>query len=482
MKNTIKKIFKSTMVLTLVSSLVMGLAGCSATDNGGLDGNKDDSTFYLAINVNPSVELVGEDGIIQSVSGLNKEGALIAASIQEAVIGKTAEEASVIVVEKINSLGYLENSNDVELIASGENVSVEKAIADVVEKNVTKFLETSGIDSAVVVEKETTSELKKLSEKYDITVGKMNFIEKAIQKDPTLEIKDLVTMKTSDINKLASGYDKVEMDTFITDLGKKTAKHKNMLEEKEAALEAEFDILENQLDVIENLGEKMKTEEEFQNFKSELESFMIANENYKIDISDMTMANAEIYFEKIEDIVDSVEEAKEDELELLENQFEKEFEDIEKEIVGNIGKENEYEQMLDEKEDALENHFDAIEISLDKIEDLVENLDTVEKYNQFKTEIENFIAENPDYKIDLSGMTQENAFSYFKNLEKIVEKDEDDKEKEIEKLEKEFEKENGIFDDGDDDDDDDDDNDDNDDTDDHDDDDDVDDVDDDDND
>ncbi len=147
-----KKI-KNLLSLLLVFVSILLLASC---------GNDAPESTRVTIDVNPSFELiVDEDKKVVSVTALNDDASVLLYG--EALVGKTAEEATEIIVNLTVKAGYIDSETEqkVSISVSGDTKFQEKLEKEIAEK-AEKVFEESGVKA--VVEKHQALAIEKLRE------------------------------------------------------------------------------------------------------------------------------------------------------------------------------------------------------------------------------------------------------------------------------------------------------------------------------
>lgn len=155
-----KKVFKYLVSLSLIVLCAIMVASCGTTKNKG-------ELSRVQIDVNPSIELmVDEDGKVISVSALNDDGSIIIAG--EAIVNKTVEEATELIVQVCTETGYIvkgevsTSDNNVKVSVSG-NSDYAKELATKVKDTAKDYFEKSNIKANVEqVNAMAVTELRKL--------------------------------------------------------------------------------------------------------------------------------------------------------------------------------------------------------------------------------------------------------------------------------------------------------------------------------
>ena len=214
-KNEKKNVWKKIAAGMLAISFGGSLMACGISDSADLNGNGDGSqtgatteSAYLAMDINPSVELLIEDGKVVSVNGVNDDADTLLAG--EVFVGLTAEEAAEKMVELSELLGYLNASNtSVKITVAAD----DEAYAQEVEKDAKAGAE-KGSELADVNSNPRSADnrqCKKLKEENptlykNLTPAKVRVIEAIMRYDETMTFEIGVKMKMSELTELLAEY------------------------------------------------------------------------------------------------------------------------------------------------------------------------------------------------------------------------------------------------------------------------------------
>lgn len=179
--------------LSVFAALVLSvflLFGCTTSAS---------DTTYVALDINPSVELVLEKGVVVAVNPLNEDGEILLAELD--LIGKTIEEASNEIIDLAIELGYID-------VDSEDNV-ISVTVIGPVERDEIKMKERirNHINNAFVLrgvygyayQNEVSAELIAEAETLGVSVGKLRLVKLAQEMDPELTLEVGLEMPVKDL-------------------------------------------------------------------------------------------------------------------------------------------------------------------------------------------------------------------------------------------------------------------------------------------
>lgn len=143
--------------------------------------------FQIIVDVNPSISIdVDKDGIVQKVSAGNKDAKKIVKQVREKLNKDTGyTEAVELVVKKLNKNGYLDKKKNAMLLSvvSNDREQVKEEARNV--KSVTKqIIENRNIKCKTLYQNcDITDEVKKVSQKNDVSFGKAILCMKLAEKE-----------------------------------------------------------------------------------------------------------------------------------------------------------------------------------------------------------------------------------------------------------------------------------------------------------
>lgn len=196
---------KTLLGLILVIALTVGmLTGCQITLPDESDAAFEESAAVFTLDVNPGFRVyVKADDTVLKVEATNEDGEALLAELE--LVGKSYEAAVEELVDELEAEGYLEDGTGSVL------VSVEKKVKDISEKlneklnaAFEKHEKTVSIIEQELVElgEELEREIKDFAEKYNISEGKANLIERIREEFPELDPEALAGMRVGDLRLL----------------------------------------------------------------------------------------------------------------------------------------------------------------------------------------------------------------------------------------------------------------------------------------
>lgn len=156
MKKTVKKLVAGLLIFVLC----FAMASCSfifGTGEGGNgDGEKEDkpASSYVAIDINPSIELtVSDDGTVVSVYGANEDGQILLYEEEANIVNKDIEAAVAYITELARELGYLnEDNSDVSTTVSAKTEALAKSLKSKVDAKIVSSAEGMGLAVSINAE------------------------------------------------------------------------------------------------------------------------------------------------------------------------------------------------------------------------------------------------------------------------------------------------------------------------------------------
>ena len=279
-----KKFFKQICTGALALVLSLSLAACGVATETGTDGDStvdaapvaETYSAYLAVDINPSVEFVIEDGKVVSVRAANDDASILLTD--EDFAGLTVEEAVQKLVALAEELGFLTDSNhNVKITVVADDEEQTQKVEEAAKSGAQKGSGKAEINFDPRVEDERI--LEKLKEEhpgvYDaLNAAKLRLIESIMKYDETMTyeagaemtieelsrtLKELIEeyrdMVTEDLeNKFETAYEeaKAELERQIAEL---------YGEEYLAALDT-YNALKQAVGEIEEKAENMTVSEE----------------------------------------------------------------------------------------------------------------------------------------------------------------------------------------------------------------------------
>ncbi len=205
--------------LTLSLALVLGasvLVGCS---------KEEDLSGYVAIDVNPSVELIiNKDGEVSEVRAVNEDAKILLSDMN--LIGVEIETAVYLITKECEETGYLNQTNkDVSITVMGNSEEVAKKLNDLAEKGVKK-----ASDLAVIVADEIKQALDEQVERIkatnpelyeDLTTAKLKVINSIMEYDRNFTVEIGAQMNMSELLDVLEEYFEEYADMLEDDIERK---------------------------------------------------------------------------------------------------------------------------------------------------------------------------------------------------------------------------------------------------------------------
>lgn len=408
---------KFTKILTaIVLSLTCLFTAIGCNDKGN-SGKEQTATTYLAIDINPSVELtLDENEKVLSVKALNDDGKVLL--FQADVIGDSVTKATETLADLAIQLGFITDlNNGISLTVIGDN---EDAIYNKVK---VKFEEKSGVKVEADIKITLNKELENLKSKYpdneaikNLTLNKYRLIKSAMEKDSTLTIEVAVKTDVKDLIEIIKAYDKIieDLDDEAEDSIERIEKEYERKEKE--LLDNCFDVIDlsqstglkllrSALDYFENLEEVeldkyenvILTDEQIRIIAEKLN---ITSEELNSFIEKCKNANGEISLDSVEDEIDRI-----------------------------------YRNLKASERKAFEDLYDAVDDYLDELEEAVtipEGLKTeiVNKLKEFNTVLGVSLPDNittledlEDYIEDIAETLEDRIEAIEEALKELIKKD-----------------------------------------------------------
>lgn len=197
MKKGMKKILAS----LLAAFMAISMSGC-VLDND--DSAADKGYSYLAIDINPSMELLVNGETVVSVKACNEDAAILLSG--ENLEDMTVEEATEKVVELAEELGYLnEENDDVSITVSADEEDWIETLAKKAKKGAEK-----GSELAKVNNSDRSADIRKVKKLQEesaelygkLTPAKLRLIEAIMEYDETMTYEIGASMKVDELVEL----------------------------------------------------------------------------------------------------------------------------------------------------------------------------------------------------------------------------------------------------------------------------------------
>lgn len=198
MKKKVFIIFSIVLAVLVIISLFLIL-----NKNNRKEG-KTDVTSTIILDINPSIKLsLDKENVVVDAVALNED----ANEIVEDVSGKDIKAAIEIINSRLIEKEFIKDDTVVLL-----NVEGEVSTSDV--SNIINEDFKAKNKEIQIIETKATESSKQLSEKYNISVSKVAYIESIIEANPELKIEDLKDKNVTEITKIKEN--KQEKTTAVT--------------------------------------------------------------------------------------------------------------------------------------------------------------------------------------------------------------------------------------------------------------------------
>lgn len=228
----------------LVLCLALSFVACdlsTLTNTDTESGNDAGAYAYIAIDINPSLELIVADGKVESVRACNDDASVLLSD--EDLSGLTPEEATEKIVALAEELGYLnEDNTDVKITVSAEDNEDTTALEEKVKDGAKKGSSLAIVNSnpRLADEREVKALKEENPELYkNFNPAKLRLIKSIMEYDPEMTIEIGVEMEMSELIKLLDSYAKEYKGIVGDELKEKFNERK-----KELKLERERQIAE----------------------------------------------------------------------------------------------------------------------------------------------------------------------------------------------------------------------------------------------
>lgn len=189
-------------------------------------------TSYLAIDINPSVELVlDENDKVQYANALNEDGEVLLAELD--VLGMDVEKAMDLIIAEATDLGFIdpEGETTVSVTTVNDKEDVEENLQKKAKAAVEKAFADRGMKGFAKVNN-MTPEMIAEAEALGISPAKLRLVKQAMVLDPELTQEEAIAMKVSDLVHLVK-----KNGNLIKDMAKDV---KSQFNEQREAIRAEY--------------------------------------------------------------------------------------------------------------------------------------------------------------------------------------------------------------------------------------------------
>ena len=216
----------------LVLCLALSFVACDLSTLTNTESDEDIGAYaYIAIDINPSLELIVADGKIEGVRACNDDASVLLSG--EDLTGLTPEEATEKIVALAEELGYLNEGNtDVKITVSSDNdedtAELEEKVKDGAKKGSSIAIVNS--NPRLADEREVKALKEENPELYkNFNPAKLRLIKSIMEYDPEMTIEIGVEMKMSELLKLLDSYTKEYKGVVGDELKEKFRERKNEL-------------------------------------------------------------------------------------------------------------------------------------------------------------------------------------------------------------------------------------------------------------
>lgn len=157
-----KALFKQIAIALLAILLCISMIACNtptgpndnsktdATTDGNADTTLGDPVTFVGIDINPSIEMtLDANGLVVSVYGANEDGVILLYGEEDALLGKSYEEAVEKITELAAELGYMEQGHEILASVTGENTAAAEEILQKIDAKISAEAEALGISVTV---------------------------------------------------------------------------------------------------------------------------------------------------------------------------------------------------------------------------------------------------------------------------------------------------------------------------------------------
>lgn len=157
------------------------------------------SASYVAVDINPSIVLTTNpwDKVVE-VEALNEDAEALLVNLT--LIGLQVDEAVELIVAEATEMGYIDllAEGEVVMVTAYNRDKVDEKLSEKIRERVQERLENREM-AVHVVGHEAVAEQKVLANELGVTLGKVLFVQKMMEKYPELGGEELYTMPIKDI-------------------------------------------------------------------------------------------------------------------------------------------------------------------------------------------------------------------------------------------------------------------------------------------
>lgn len=209
------KSLKKSLVATLLAIvLLLSLVACDflplnpASSSDGDDNGVTGAYAYVAIDINPSIELVVVDGKVEGVRACNDDATTLLTG--EDLVGLTTEEATEKIVLLAEELGYINDENeDVKITVTAESeedaTEIEQKAKDGAQRGSSRAIVNS--NPRLADEREVKALKDENPELYkNLSPAKLRLIKSIMEYDSEMTIEIGITMSVEELIQLLKEY------------------------------------------------------------------------------------------------------------------------------------------------------------------------------------------------------------------------------------------------------------------------------------
>ena len=198
---------KKLLGVTIMGASLVALASCNTQ-------NAEKEKSFVSLDINPSVELVVEDGRVTNVYATNDDAKVLI--YDEELVGKKFEDVVNELIDLSVECGYLSAENTVvDFTVSSDDESeaydLEASLTAVVNDKEYDFdvtVSTSGVFSLLRELENIKAQYPNNEEIQELTVGEFKIISSAMESDSSLDIEVAVTLNTDElVNRITTARD-----------------------------------------------------------------------------------------------------------------------------------------------------------------------------------------------------------------------------------------------------------------------------------
>jgi hypothetical protein len=157
------------------------------------------SASYIAVDINPSIILTTNpwDKVVE-VEALNEDAETLLVNLE--LIGLQVDEAIELIIAEATEMGYIDllAEGEVAMVTAYNRDRVDEKLSEKIRDRVQDRLEKREM-AVNVVGHEAVAEQKELANELGVTLGKVLFVQKMMERYPELGGDELYTMSIKDI-------------------------------------------------------------------------------------------------------------------------------------------------------------------------------------------------------------------------------------------------------------------------------------------